>query len=170
MKATSLRFAWLLCLLLTAGAAEAKVYVTELGFGHVRRIPDTGRLETDQGAMGSGRWIGAEVEFLDETRRIPALLTHGLSTGIQIEGVPAGENNFRLEVTHPTFRFPDGRVSDRHEELLTLTNAGQGCFFEFTYFFDKEFERQPGQWVIKLFYGGEMIYHARFTVYQPWDT
>ena len=157
----------LACLLVPTVLAE--IYVTEVGYGHVRRVPDTGTLEADEGSIGSGRWVDVEVEFIDTTRRIPAILTHGLSTGVLIEGVPRGENAFRLEVQHPTFNFPDGRVTESHTEALTLTNDGDGCYFTFTYFFDMEFERAPGEWLIQLYHKSEMIYQARFTVYQPWD-
>lgn len=156
--------------LAAATAVAEKVYITELVYGHVRRIPNTGKLELAEDAMGSGRWVDVDVEFIDQTRRIPAILTHGMTAGIQIEGVGIGETEFLMRIEHPAFRYPDGRVTEEYEETITLMNEGRGCFFEFTYFFDKEYERVTGNWSVSLYHDNELIYRGRFVVYQPWDT
>jgi len=68
-------------------------------------------------------------------------------------------------ISYPEMRLPDGQARIGSRWVCSLLSDEQGKAQSFIcYAFEQEYEIQPGQWIMGLAIGGEVLLEQRFTV------
>jgi|GEM_PF-3264915 len=129
-------------------------------------IETSGKNKTMRGNSINGlRTLHENIKITQVTHRIPNQIKGGFGVVALIVGLPDGVNQIKLDIEHPEFRLPDGRVETHFSRVENLFSLNARADWDYFYSFDHPYELTPGVWKFSLTYRDRVIYQESLEVY-----
>lgn len=138
-------------------------HVEVLRNDYIKRVGGT--LEAKEDTPTEEVWVGNWDEVLKrDTWVIPNCIGTGFILEVEISNIPANFQAVDLYVKFPPMQLPNGKVKTETRRKEELYIEGGSAYFDYSYFFDEDFERGLGFWEIELKHGERILYECKFKV------
>lgn len=159
MRKVLVFFAVLFTVAALSSAQVTNAIVTEYGIYTAKVL----KAADKDGALTGSRNIIDDIEFIQNTDRIPAKLDTRFGFRFVIEGSDTKDVVLKKKVIHPPIT-ENNKTTTSHEYDLEYTMGSTALT---GYRFGAENLMVPGDWTFQLYYQGKMILEQKFTVYKP---
>ncbi len=107
-----------------------------------------------------------EIQFLEDTREIPATLGTGFGLEYVVSSNPPHHfTRLKVVMTHPPITNPTTGLTFSHSAYTA--SVPNNRVQRFLYRFDKTWEAVPGDWMIYILHEGRLLLSQEFKVVAP---
>lgn len=112
-------------------------------------------------------WVDAyDVTLKEDTWVVENCLGKGFLLELRFSNIPKELKTIDLHVKFPPMKLPSGAIKSEIKRKEELYVEGGYAYFDYTYYFDEEYERGLGFWEFDLRYKELKIFEGKFEVVQ----